>query len=992
MHTPSKAGSVILFALAVVAVASMLAYSFALSMRSASTVAKDLVVAGLAESAARMGARHAAEVVLADYLADPSGITRPYGPHLTHFMDTKHFNRHWAPNPDSPLTDFFYPHPGNDSIDDIPHEARMWYLSQGTQDQGFGLYAWYDLAPFGLQITSALITGTARYIEPGRYNTNGGIVRFSDAAATPNRDTPVWYNADFQPVATRAEARYRVRYAVIVIDLGGHLLWGRQQAFETAATEWDHALAQAHNPAFVNLVSFIGANRSTSQSIFLGWGSTLANPDPANRTADGYFLPGFDGSGTPTAFETIPGIISTAVTMSGKISATGLGGPPSWTMAERLMSSDRSSLGHWCFTPFGRASNYKAPAQPLSTYYDARVSTPWRVNALTAPAETVRFMLRAYMPPQTAMNIRTGRKEKGWTGWTNPAWPGLPQPTWNGAETTITDIGPTAAPGPGVQVQSSLAANLPEFSGGNPFAAFASPNHSNSPSVDRYIQAYPDVKVYWEDYAFFETTADGSPGSLSDRRNNHPERSKRMLGWFVDIDNSPSNVGAVPAPSTAHYEIPALGGARGSIHDGYGEHVGTGGIRHYKGWFNGRYNRWGGGVQPDLIEPTRGFFGKFFPQRRSGSVLQVVNEPRIEYTLQASGNEPPYWHRDSYWMDLFAAAANAVIVAKAQHLDRSSCGPDYNTFLRTEPAVPPSADKAIEDVTAADLAGVPALDLNLLPCLPVVAGRGPNHVRELDRLFLAMLGEYMGDEVTLSGVPISPSGVPKLGIMIDRLGLAAADQTIIANLVGASPATMPSGEDRDLGGRNRLHWMQASANIRSIYTILTTAAPAGIGVDPVIARRKVANMELVLNDWRMSFYGANPTYTDFTPLDFDGDGYACASCYTATISIPGFGGDPAKNFPARGVATGIKGPTPDVWFSLTGYFVFEKGRYWRTLVRGEVFDEVLRKPVHEVNLETAFVVDPEGRAMTTPGSTPDTTTLYSRWITNYYRGMLPMTQ
>jgi hypothetical protein len=127
-------------------------------------------------------------------------------------------------------------------------------------------------------------------------------------------------------------------------------------------------------------------------------------------------------------------------------------------------------------------------------------------------------------------------------------------------------------------------------------------------------------------------------------------------------------------------------------------------------------------------------------------------------------------------------------------------------------------------------------------------------------------------------------------------------------------------------------------------------------------------------------------------LDFDGDGYACASCYTATISIPGFGGDPAKNFPARGVATGIKGPTPDVWFSLTGYFVFEKGRYWRTLVRGEVFDEVLRKPVHEVNLETAFVVDPEGRAMTTPGSTPDTTTLYSRWITNYYRGMLPMTQ
>jgi hypothetical protein len=188
-----------------------------------------------------------------------------------------------------------------------------------------------------------------------------------------------------------------------------------------------------------------------------------------------------------------------------------------------------------------------------------------------------------------------------------------------------------------------------------------------------------------------------------------------------------------------------------------------------------------------------------------------------------------------------------------------------------------------------------------------------------------------------------------------------------------------SGEDHIRpGSRIAIVDNTASNNIRGVLALLTADGVPN-------AAHKCANMERVLNDWRMSFFGANPTYADFAPLDFDGDGNAVASCYAGTVDVDGLA------FPGS-IASGGVGQPPDHHWSLTGYFVMERGRFWRVLSRGEVFDERLKKTISESNYESVFVIDPDGDYTGAAGSLGDSCMLYQRWITNNYRGFQPMTQ
>lgn len=131
-------------------------------------------------------------------------------------------------------------------------------------------------------------------------------------------------------------------------------------------------------------------------------------------------------------------------------------------------------------------------------------------------------------------------------------------------------------------------------------------------------------------------------------------------------------------------------------------------------------------------------------------------------------------------------------------------------------------------------------------------------------------------------------------------------------------------------------------------------------------------MERVLNDMRMSFFGAGPGYSEtFRPKDFSGDGKVHCSAYAR---------NPAASLTdeENGVAwwqpaAGGDGPVVDHWFSLSGCFFIGKSHYFRVFSRGEVWDNLLQKTVVDQTLETVLCVDPEG---TDPG---DAKVLYQRW-------------
>ncbi|MCX8012971.1 MAG: hypothetical protein N3A02_01615, partial [Rectinema sp.] len=135
-------------------------------------------------------------------------------------------------------------------------------------------------------------------------------------------------------------------------------------------------------------------------------------------------------------------------------------------------------------------------------------------------------------------------------------------------------------------------------------------------------------------------------------------------------------------------------------------------------------------------------------------------------------------------------------------------------------------------------------------------------------------------------------------------------------------------------------------------------------------------MERVLNDFRMSVFGASPQYPDFKFLDMDGDGKAYASDSSAEPTSA------AQRDPAR-------------YWSLSGYFVFQKSRYYRVFARGEVFDLYRRIPISQADYEVVVAVDRLGDPVLghkwdvnnndlLPGIKPETRNLYQRWHDNRY--------
>lgn len=163
-----------------------------------------------------------------------------------------------------------------------------------------------------------------------------------------------------------------------------------------------------------------------------------------------------------------------------------------------------------------------------------------------------------------------------------------------------------------------------------------------------------------------------------------------------------------------------------------------------------------------------------------------------------------------------------------------------------------------------------------------------------------------------------------------------------------------------------------------------------VGTTPThLARARAKLMELVLNDWRMSFLGASKEYASaFRPKDFDGDGQVFCSGYMAGASSDADTGlscfaaaDSAGNGPASGLTM----------FSVTGCLSFMRSNQYRIIVRGELYDNILDKAVSEHYLESDYLIDPDRNVNRLGGPASgieDSTVMMQRQIHNYYRGYM----
>ena len=94
-------------------------------------------------------------------------------------------------------------------------------------------------------------------------------------------------------------------------------------------------------------------------------------------------------------------------------------------------------------------------------------------------------------------------------------------------------------------------------------------------------------------------------------------------------------------------------------------------------------------------------------------------------------------------------------------------------------------------------------------------------------------------------------------------------------------------------------------------------------------------------------------------------------------------------------ANGIATVEVDNYFSNTGCFFLGKSRFWRVIVRGEVWDNYLKVSNNTVDLDSVICLDPTDadNAMTThahaPGRQYATHMLYQAWMYNSYRSLLP---
>jgi hypothetical protein len=892
----TRHGSVIIYCIGLAAILVVLGYGFLRSTLSDTSAGDASQKVLLARSAARMGNMRAVEGIIEDYVRSgelvntgASGsttvgaITYLDGPWRAPFVSFLNPNTIWGVD-----------HNTTAEMDDVSGENFVVQPLVQWSSSGFvdgRRWDWFHL------IGGMTYDGRGRYIEAGYHPVTrpapaGPLskptvdMRFSDlGAAIPERSEGLFLDGEFRRIDSgdaaddRILARYRLRYAVGVEDLGGHLLSNPYPEGDydprsaTAAYRNPPPVVTANQHAWYNMVSSMGGGWVTTalrmEHIFLGRGDTsnvdidrsnggpvtfplmfrnrimngvtqpywgryaisMQAPSGLALETDGLYLPSSIGGGDP-----IPPMDAYYL----PIVAHGFGPQISWYNQHHAAlgyfdsgnTYDKDgSIGYeqaqFIPTPFGRRLQKSADAPGSWKWYEGRVDTPWYVNVLTASPRTVHCMLLSYLPASVKSILLQTEAFSLYKG----KDPIRSDDLWY--DVLATNI---ATPGTPVQMQ-----------GRDNFTKEASPAFSYSaPSADGITPNYQKGDARGIEARY--------PGQLWNANDD--------LGREIDLDSK--------------FEIGRCSHTRLPFYFGFSAQM------------DFLKSADAGGSAPWTTTPPPGW-GQ--PRTLSDGTFTDGGMDKVRVSPQ-SGTIQRYTFEQSYWWDLMMAFTTTISTVRAAWVQfpTQNCDPYVNM------------DPALHDPSAFDT------------------------IEEVDRLFLRQLGEDFDNP---------GSGTPLTQIICRQTNT----NSLTYRITGAVPSnTICMLKDKGLVSPDE-------ANV----------------------------MERVLNDIRMSFFGAGPQYSEsFRPKDFSGDGKVHCSAYARDAGASQLDEDNGVAWwkPADGAGNG---PVVDEWFSLSGCFYIGRSHYYRIFSRGAVWDNIIEKTVADQLLESVLCVDPEG---TDPS---DVKVLFQRW-------------
>lgn len=909
----TRNGFIFLYVLGILSITLAIAMALLKAAQSAHTGAGKIEMDTLANRAAKEAVQHAITAIRQQFAMGPGIPTQLNDRWRTHFLPidaTKVGYATVATGDDAPTgqeftAEDFFPNdvPVENGLAEQYMEVDMtrgtYY--QRTQRYNNGWYNHHGLARWfepGVQTANPVAQPLSFHL-PHPTPANGAspdpAVRAGENYA-PDLDEPVWYDSQLIATTDVAKRRYRLRYAVAVEDLEGHLLTAVPGEFDVTATsvltgspsdidrdkinEVDNSVADVYAGTMSNMFRYTGGRVWEWGDIGLrGLGATQQSMGYQLGYAEGIILASRNALGEMTYFDDADGgskgpdilpVPGTDSRMNHESVAQGdypahyfnVGPFPSFQAMWHDASNVNTNFRPYLFTPFGRSpKKVDAP----TAWNESRVDTPWRVNVPTMAPMALPTMVYGYMPKEFRTQGSDVKHIKD----------------WDGVLKYFRDRNP-----PAFDIAATGSASTP--------TKFSAVNDNVEPFSEMASLAYFDQNGG-------VVPADPYPGTDPAGPGGHWLPN---LGRLVLTNSALNNAGAGILFSTANY------------------------MSYDFGDKTVLSQRWVGGVNETLK-----------PQ-----VVRLDVDGTYKPRNYVSGftADSGYYHHYSYWVDMAAAMIHAVAVSRFAWLDQvnganagdpTSGKPKWGAGIPNDYFDPAWAPEFVPGTLTRDH----DIDGNGIKDSPSAF----DTIAEIDRQFLRNLGEWPGD-FALGARPVTACGALRSMPLGDRRGVPTVAYVDLQAL--------------------------GSKNIKMLRVAGT------------ITLQQAALMELVVNDMRMSFLGSSPDYQDFRPLDLDDDGTVRSSAYPSGSA-------------AADTANG-RGPQPRKWFSLTGCFTLQKSRYYRIFTRGQLYDELRSVPVAETDMESVYVVDPDGDMWdiddqptgTTGNGMADSHLLFQRILTNRYLG------